>query len=168
MDSISDDYEKDIVRYAAMLHDVCDHKYPNSISKDDLYGFITSNLGKTKSDRIQSIIDNVSYSKEARGQRETLPEPDQTYLTALSDGDRIEALGYGGVLRCKEFSRAKYGCTCAKSVEDCSCVDSYVMEHMHEKLLKLYDHFIVTKKGKELALPLHQELVDYVHLKTAK
>ena len=38
----------------------------------------------------------------------------------------------------------------------------HVINHCHEKLLKLKDYFIVTPYVKKLAEPLHQEILDYV------
>ena len=67
MRSLRDHYEYDLVNMAAMLHDVCDHKYPESISSFELETFIRDNASKVDADRILAIINNVSYSKEAKG-----------------------------------------------------------------------------------------------------
>jgi uncharacterized protein len=151
MESFGKPFERDIVEYAAMLHDVCDHKYPESISKKQLFDFIVESLGMSKAKRIEAIIDNTSYSKEAKGLRIELPEPDQTYSIALSDADRIEAIGIQGFERCVQFTEAK------------GLPPSNVLQHCHEKLLRLYpEHFIKSTKGREIALPLHLELKGHV------
>ena len=49
---------------AAMLHDVCDHKYPESIPREDLGQFIEKMVGPEKAKDVIFLIDNVSFSKE--------------------------------------------------------------------------------------------------------
>jgi hypothetical protein len=57
-----------------------------------------------------------------------------------------------GIERCETLVRARGG----RVPED-------VVKHCHEKLLKLYpDNFIRTKTGRELAVGLHEEIVEYV------
>lgn len=66
-------------------------------------------------------------------ERITLPYPDYIYLDVISDAYLLEVLG---IKRCK---------------------------HCHEELLKLFPDYFKTSLGKELALPLHQELVEYIN-----
>ncbi len=144
--------ESDILVYASMLHDVCDHKYPNSIPRQILIDFIISRLDDDKCNRIMKIIDNVSYSKEAKHQCERLSEPDNIHLIIIADADRLEAIGEIGIQRCKTYTLITGG----KVPED-------VVQHCHDKLLKLYnDNFIKTPYARQLAAPLHQIIVDYV------
>jgi uncharacterized protein len=148
------DSEDELLNFASMLHDVCDHKYPQSISKDALYSFIFDNMTcKTKSEQTIKIINNISYSKEAKGLREQFDHPYNIYLDIISDADRLEALGKIGIERCIEFTKTYNG----RIPED-------VIQHCHDKLLRLLpDGFIKTEYGKELAKPLHQEILDYVN-----
>lgn len=152
------DYEDDIISWASMLHDVRDHKYPDSISLEMLSKFIIINLCEEKANRIIKIIENVSYSKEIRGEREVLPFPDSLYLDVISDADRLEAIGYNGIQRCEDFTIAKYGNETPKHI-----IDQKVIEHCHEKLIRLYPTYFKTAFGKELAYPLHLEVVKYVN-----
>ena len=143
---------KDVLTFASKLHDVCDHKYSGGITRDELIEFIASHLGDIKAQNVMKIIDNVSYSTEISGMCETLDEPLNTYLTVIRDADRLEALGYAGIERCITYSRSRGG----KVPED-------VIQHCHDKLLKLYpDGFIRTALGRELARPLHDEVQRYV------
>ena len=48
MDSISADYDFHLLCAAALLHDVCDHKYPESIPRAELDAFIVKQLGQEK------------------------------------------------------------------------------------------------------------------------
>ena len=78
---------------------------------------------------------------------EKLEEPYQTYRNIISDADKLEALGEVGLRRCMQFSEAHNG---------------NVIEHCHEKLLKLLpDGFIRTNAGKKLAVPGHEYILNY-------
>src|SRR5579885_994358 len=57
-------YPEDLLTYAAKLHDVRDHKYPNSIPQEELENFVFTELGQVKGKQVLQIIENVSYSKE--------------------------------------------------------------------------------------------------------
>ena len=77
-------------------------------------------------------------------------------MTAVSDADRLEALGQVGLERCIEFTKARNG-----------IVPDDVVTHCHEKLLRLLpENFIKTQLGKSMAVPLHDVIVDYVKLNT--
>ena len=95
------------------------------------------------------IIENISYSKEIRGQRKNVHQP---YLDIISDADRLEAIGEVGITRCIAYTKAIHG-----------RVPSDVVTHCHEKLLRLYkDGFIRTKTAREMAEPLHKVIEEYV------
>ena len=103
------------------------------------------------------IIHNVSFSKEDKVRKGLapaveVPERLKLYLDAVRDADRLEAIGDIGIERCIEYS---------KSIG--RKIPEEVVEHCHEKLLRLYEeHFIVTEEGRKMAVPLHQIIVDYV------
>lgn len=147
------DFDIELLSFAALLHDVCDHKYSDhSISEEKLFNFIKEHLGESKAKRILNIINNISYSKEAKGLRENLGS-DNIYLDIISDADRLEAIGNIGIKRCEEFTLARGG----KVPED-------VIKHCHDKLLRLLpEGYIKTKPGKEMALPRHQTILNYVN-----
>ena len=48
MESITQDYDFALLSIAALLHDVCDHKYPESIPRADLDDFIEKMVGPEK------------------------------------------------------------------------------------------------------------------------
>ena len=147
--------EMDILMYASMLHDVCDHKYPNSIKEEELMKFIVGKLGKKNAIRVMNIINNISFSKQVKDLRKKPIYPDCMYLDIVSDADRLEAIGQIGIDRCITYTTASGG-----------IVPDDVINHCHEKLLRLKDEYIVTFKGKELAEPLHQVILDYVDSQT--
>lgn len=150
-------YDIELATYSAMLHDVRDHKYPNSISEEDLEAFLFGEIGSKKGKQILNIIENVSFSKEDKQRKNNVFVVDIAdelfpYLVALRDADRLEALGEVGIRRCEQFVLARGG----KIPED-------VVKHCQEKLLRLYtEYFIFTEFARQIAEPLHNEIVDYV------
>jgi uncharacterized protein len=144
-------FDNEILEFSSLLHDVCDHKYKDSIPKEQLNLFIHDSLPKEKADAVIDIINNISYSQQIKGKRKTLNHPYNIYQDILSDADKLEALGEIGLRRCILYTESING----KVPQD-------VIKHSHEKLLRLKDNFIVTKTGKQLAEPLHKVIQDYV------
>jgi HD superfamily phosphodiesterase len=147
----------------SMLHDVCDTKYKHlSISENELRSFV---LQQTRSEdettRIIKIIESVSYSKQIKSltYESELSEEDKLVLYILRDADRIEAIGLAGIERCRIYTIQSN-----PHILGINDINKLVLQHCHEKLLKLYtDYFIVTDKGREIAEPLHIEMMDYVN-----
>lgn len=140
-----------------MLHDVCDHKYPESISREELVNFIETQLGHDKMEQVMFVVDNLSWSKEAKGQRKQPSEFLANYLKAVSDADRLEAIGQIGLKRCYEFTKAKNPLYTHEELI------THVVIHCKEKLLRLYlENFIVSPCAREIALPLHREIEEFV------
>jgi hypothetical protein len=84
--------------HAALLHDVCDHKYPQSIPRASLDAYILAQLGEAKARDVCFLIDNVSFSKEDKVRKglakaEETPKHLERYLAVLRDADRLEAIG---------------------------------------------------------------------------
>ena len=154
LDIANHDYpfiDKKILMYACLLHDVCDHKYEHSVTKEERNDFIHKQLNNTEhSQCVIDVIENISYSQEVKGKRKTLPHPKCVYQDIVSDADKLEAIGKVGLDRCIAFTLARGG-----------KVPDEVVEHCHQKLLKLKDNYIKTKRGKELAEPLHNVIDEY-------
>jgi HD superfamily phosphodiesterase len=145
-------YEEDVLETAALLHDVRDHKYPDSITQEELQSFLTELIGSERSERVLRIIANISYSKQVAGLLESLPAPDSIYRDTISDADKLEALGEIGIERCETLTRERGG-----------SVPADVVKHCHEKLLRLLpDGYIVTPHGRGLAEPRHSVIQQYV------
>ncbi|TNV75622.1 hypothetical protein FGO68_gene13461 [Halteria grandinella] len=155
-------FDFDLLCCAALLHDVCDHKYPQSIKRGDLDAFIYETVGKEKGGDVIFIIDNVSWSKEDKARRgEAVPVPVpphlKEYLDAVRDADRLEAIGQVGIDRC-----IAYSVSIGRKIPD------DVIVHCHEKLLRIYgEKFIVTDLGRKMAEPLHEVIVEYVKAQEA-
>ena len=150
------------VLYLALLHDVCDHKYPDSISRDHLSSWINKNLQEYKI--IDSMIDYISFSKQIN----SINNNDQCYparictplqsndydkiIQAVRDADRLEAIGEIGLYRCEQYTKKING----KIPED-------VIIHCYEKLLRLVpEKFIISDKIMKEAIKRHNIIVKYV------
>ena len=60
--------------YASLLHDVCDHKYPDSIPYADLEAFIKKQTDEQFTKDILFLIEHVSFSKEDKRRKGLLPK----------------------------------------------------------------------------------------------
>lgn len=147
----------------SMLHDVCDHKYKElSITQQQLVQFIdslSSIYSTVNSTRLMKIIDSVSYSKQVKKAtlEHELTSEELNLLRILRDADRIEAIGARGIERCYQFTQQ------ANPTFDEIAIKKDVIQHCHEKLLRLYpEHFICTQGGRKIAEPLHQEMIVFV------
>ncbi len=110
MESISKEYDYELLSTAALLHDVCDHKYPESIKREELDKFIEKLVGQEKAQDVIFLIDNVSFSKEdkvRKGLSKGIEVPDRlkVYLDVVRDADRLEAIGKVGIDRCIAYSQ---------------------------------------------------------------
>jgi hypothetical protein len=174
----------------AMLHDVNDHKYDDAIGTlankvkvflESIASKLVIEAGETEGcgteasvvETVMQCTDAISYSKEVkRGMRwfeKTLPSAAWVVIRdSVSDSDKLEAIGYSGLLRCYEFAthllKSKGSWEAAlkeHGVENIgkALLYPHVVEHSDEKLLRLKDLFINTAAGRHLAAPLHEEMV---------
>ena len=136
------------VLYLSLVHDVCDHKYPNSIKREVLSDFINKNIPEYNT--IDCMIENISFSKQAKNKDFSEQDP---VLSAVRDGDRLEAIGLIGISRCETFVKSIGG----KVPQD-------VIIHCFDKLLRILpEGYISTEIGKTLAKKHHNEIVNYVN-----
>jgi HD superfamily phosphodiesterase len=163
-----------ILETAAMVHDVCDHKYinngsiPESKLKEFLDEYLKSHPDTNASQRVMNIVYCVSWSKQVSGVSaqvvETLSKQDKHHLEIVRDADRIMAIGLkDGIRRCRAYAFAMQESPTEESAM------AHVVEYCREKLLRLYpENFIVTKKGREIAKPLHDEMQEWWDRTTAE
>lgn len=128
--------------YLALLHDVCDHKYSESIPREELSRFIARNIPEFG--HIDSLIDHVSFSSQ-----KTMDKV-HPVLEAVRDGDRLEAIGEIGLIRCAQVTISRGG----KDPED-------VIKHCFDKLLRLVPEEYIANRTTE-AVRRHNVIVDYL------
>jgi uncharacterized protein len=152
-----------LVITAALLHDVCDHKYLKYIDSDlpsKMNNFIEETLGIQEAIIINNIITNVSYSKELRGELETLEPHVQFLRDIVSDADKLEAIGEIGVRRCiayqQEMSDNEMSGLTAEEVSE------KAITYFKTSLLQIYPTYFRTKVGLELAKPRYEYVVKWL------
>lgn len=151
---------KIICSIASLLHDTIDHKYKETYeyNKNKLEEFLSQ---FEFSNKVKLIINNMSYSKELK---EGLPKFDEKLLlmrNIVSDSDKLDALGKIGLIRCEEYTKMVLRKNNNSEVVNSEVVNSEVVKHYNEKLISL-DNYIITKKGKELAVPLKEEMSIFI------
>jgi uncharacterized protein len=165
-----------LVRTSAMLHDTIDDKYctyeEKTQKEERLRLWLTENY-PNETEEILWIMENVSFSKEKkRGHPAVHQDPTVTQaLRIVSDADKIEALGVEGIKRMLDYnmnqmlgnSIARSTCYVPERKTTVKEMAARVKEHTGEKLCLLKDHYIHTLKGKELATPLHLEMMELVN-----
>ena len=163
-DNYLDIYE--LMMYASLLHDTIDYKYKlnleNNIKKLD--EFLMAKVPK-KFTEIKWIIDNISYSKEVKSGYPIYLSNNLVQIARdiVSDADKLEAIGEFGIKRCTEFVTIFNPLITNKNE-----IMALVVEHCHEKLLKLKDDFIHTIPGKKMAEPGHQFMIEYISQQNLK
>ena len=95
---------------ASLLHDVFDHKYASSKESSDGMDVICAFLKELKFsepevDGVIKICENVSYSKEKKGKLEKLETPIDLLRNIVSDADKLDAIGYAGIERCRTYQK---------------------------------------------------------------
>lgn len=132
------------VLYLALLHDVCDHKYPEAIPREALSRYINDKLSEYK--LIDDMIDKVSFSKQKTHDKVN------PVLEAVRDADRLEAIGEIGVIRCIQYGERIGG-----------EIPHDVIRHCYDKLLRLVpEGYIISNVIKDEKIKGHNEIVDYV------
>ena len=147
-----------LIFYASMLHDTIDYKYPKNIEEKTkkLWNYLQLHI-PNEWENIKWIINNISYSKERDNGYPTHSDPIvQLARDIVSDADKLEAIGEAGLRRCKIYTMAMNPDLSAEGI------DKLVVEHCHDKLLKLRGEYIRTTLGKKLAEPKHQVIAEYV------
>lgn len=135
----------EIVKLAALLHDVDDHKLFNNLHNENARHFLNEhNVPKEKVERICEAINSVSFSKN-RGRK-----PETIEGMIVQDADRLDAIGAIGIAR-----------TFAFGGEHKRSLDSSI-EHFHEKLLLLKDE-MNTDTAKSIATKRHEFMEEFLN-----
>ncbi len=157
------------IEAAALLHDAWDHKYikPNTMKHHEIKTYVYNKLISFYfSDHdikdIEIIIDNISLSLEMNNNNNNIYidlKHLQLMRDIVSDADKLEMLGLNGIDRIIEYQLYKY-----PNTEVCKL--KYIIKDIYDyKISKLIDdNYIRTKPGKELAIPLLNEMNNYIKL----
>lgn len=134
---------KDVL-YLGLLHDVCDHKYPESIPREALSDFIENNLKEYS--YIDELIDKVSFTYHKNHKQEPVPK----ILEVVRDADRYFSLGEVGIKRLELYS------------ERINREKEEAIQHCYDKLLRLIPEGYIINVD-EKYIKAHNLIVDYVN-----
>ena len=167
--NITDSYQLIKIETAALFHDLFDHKYINpssveyKIIKDKFNDELKKRLLSDQEIKdIEIIINNISLSREIelRNTDKLLSLKHlQLIRDIVSDADKIEMLGISGIERIIQFQMHKFPNTNSEQLK------SIIKEVYNNKISKLLDEdFIKTKPGRQMAIPLMEEMKNYIEM----
>jgi hypothetical protein len=160
MDISRDQYKWALI--VSWLHDVADHKYDkDGTLQTKLVEFVNSiEPDHIIANYLVQCVDMVSFSNETKGgykfYEKILPAEWVVVRNIASDSDKLEALGFMGIKRCKQYAQEKS----EEKLSDEQLLE-YIWDHSQEKLLHLAKRFIHTENGRLLAGPLHNIMIDW-------
>ena len=161
------------VLYLALVHDVSDHKYPESLPREVLSNWIKDNL----TDEIDLWIDQVSFSKQVATGKKVYPGQKivigdksldivHPVLEAVRDGDRMEAIGEIGLQRCIEYTQQAMAKEKEKYKDDPGYLKFFlplherVMHHCRQKLGRLVPEGYIVNVDEEV-IRRHNVIMEY-------
>ena len=164
----SENADKDVVAFIALLHDVDDYKLFGMENADNLtnarnileYSFLEDNI----KEQVLNAIKAIGYSKRLKGIRPTALEG-----MIVSDADMCDSIGTTGILRSYQYNLAHGNLFFDKNIYptlNMSATDymakktGTVITHMFEKLLKLKD-MMLTDSGKREAMESHNIMIEF-------
>lgn len=139
--------------FAALLHDVADHKFGYSDEDRDriISDFLkTLKIPQDEITFIVEIVNTCSFSWQKKNGRLTKPE-----AQIISDADRIESNGATAIARTFDYGGMRGRPIYEEGNNECS------IQHFYDKLLILKD-LMYFPYGKELALGRHKFLELYL------
>jgi len=163
-----EDCDIEIVKLAALLHDIADSKFHNG---DETIGptkaklFLESlNLPNSIIDRIVSIIQNISF----KGGK-TISTDTSIEFKIVQDADRLDAIGAIGIARTFNYggykNRKLYDPQIEPNLnmtkEEYKNSEAPTINHFYEKLLLLKET-IHTQKAQELASQRHEFMIQFL------
>ena len=160
--------DPEIVRLAAILHDIADTKFHQGAETDGgdmAYIFLTARgFSADQSEHVRKIINHLSFKHHM--EKHPL---DTIEFHIVQDADRLDAMGAIGIARAFHYggykNRALYDPEVAprryKSAEEYKKSDAPTINHFYEKLFLLKD-LMNTATGKKLAQERHAYMIAFV------
>lgn len=159
---------KEVVLYAALLHDIADSKFHDgdeTIGPKKAATFLQSiSVENDVINHVVKIIENISF-KGGNFQRDF----SSIELDIVQDADRLDAIGAIGIARTFNYGGFKnnsihdpeIGPKMNMSKEEYKSYKGTTINHFYEKLLLLKD-LMNTKTGKQLAEQRHQYMLGFL------
>ena len=154
----------DVIRLAALLHDVDDRKLFDSKDYDNARGFMEDNaITPEMQERVVHVISQISY----RGKDSVVPDTIEGKI--VQDADRLDAIGAIGIGRAFAYggSKARPMHVPGEDFLEDMDADTYyshentTINHFYEKLLLLKD-MMNTQTARDLAEGRHRFMEDFL------
>ena len=154
----------DVIRLAALLHDVDDRKLFDSKDYDNARGFMGDNgIPSEMQERIVHVISQISY----KGKDSVVPDTLEGKI--VQDADRLDAIGAIGIGRAFAYGGSKARPMHVPGedfLEDMDAETYYnhentTINHFYEKLLLLKD-MMNTRAARELAEGRHRFMEEFL------
>lgn len=163
----------ELVRLAALLHDVDDYKLFGAAAAQNLsnaYAIMQkAGLSETRQKAVADIIRTMGYSKALQGIR-----PQSSEGKVVSDADMLDAIGALGIVRCLTYAAARCETVVfdehvwpeanlsAEEYKKPGRASDNFINHFFEKLLKLKS-MMLTSSGRREAEQRHKLMVDFLY-----
>lgn len=172
-DAAPQKYKSTIITLAAILHDIGDHKYlPPSVSAENLdpkklvyQALIENGADKSLAERVQTIVNNVSYTNETKNPekvRDLIAQPGYHELAIVQDADRLDAIGAVGIARTFTYlgtqGEKRKNLPPGHNAEPWELEES--ITHFGDKLEKL-EGMMKTETGREIARERTRRLQEF-------
>ena len=157
-----------VVRLAALLHDISDHKLNGGI-KNDCGRVSREILTRLNADeeligRVCAIVDKVSF--KGAGVEDVA---ESLELDIVRDADRLDAIGAIGIARAfhyggknnRSFYEPDLGPSLHTDFDSYSSDKSHTLNHFYEKLLLIKDR-LRTQTAREIGLERHELMSAFV------
>ena len=154
----------DVIRLAALLHDVDDRKLFDSKDYDNARGFMGDNgIPPEMQERVVHVISQISY----KGKDSVVPDTLEGKI--VQDADRLDAIGAIGIGRAFAYGGSKARPMHVPGedfLEDMDAETYYnhentTINHFYEKLLLLKD-MMNTRAARELAEGRHRFMEEFL------
>ena len=148
------------VELAALLHDVKDPKYSQSVSAgpESVHEFLTFyNCPQPLAEKVVFIVSNVSFRKEVTATEPVLVTPE---LAVVQDADRLDALGAIGIARVFAFTGASQFTTDADGSRRLSVLEDGA-KHLAEKILHIASR-LKTQTARVIGAARHQAVQSFM------
>lgn len=164
----SEEGNKEIVIYGALLHDIADSKFHDgdeTIGPKKAAEFLRSiSVDESVVEQVVKIIENISFKGGNFERSFTSPE-----LFIVQDADRLDAIGAIGIARTFNYGGFKNNLIhdpenapkMHMSKEEYKSHKGTTINHFYEKLLLLKD-LMNTQTGKEIAEKRHQYMLGFL------
>ncbi|KAK0575392.1 hypothetical protein LWI29_038341 [Acer saccharum] len=158
-----------VIELAALLHDIGDYKYLKDPSEENTVENFLEEVGleEHKKMRILSIIKRMGFKDELAG---LATGENSLEFGIVQDADRLDAIGAIGIARCFAFGGSRNIVLHNPAILPRSDLskdqymkkeDQTVVNHFHEKLLKLKD-FMKTEAGRKRAEKRHKFMEEFL------